>query len=262
MARRLTLAALVLLLAVSTTGWAETPAKGTAYTGGGPSFSAPTGGDIVLWDQTGQYGYWAFPDQDFEAAFDTYDAEGADDFLVTFPNGWDINQINILGFYSPGPGPAQATSVAVYPDAGGTPAAAPICDYPLLGTFTDYGGAFLIPLPTPCSVGPGTYWVSHSARQDVVPFGQHFWVTSTSGNLNDAVWRNPGNGFGTGCTDWDSILTCFPDEDPPLVASDWIFQIVGQERAEPVPAINRVGLALLLAALMAGSFLVFRRRSA
>jgi len=254
MARSTLLTALVLLLAVSTTGWAQTPTTRAAGSGS-PVLNAPTGGDIVLWDQTDNNSYYGYNDQDFEAAYDAYDNEGAADFTVTFPNGWDITQVNIAGFYST-TGPASAVSVAIYPDSGGLPGAAPICDYPSLGTFTDNSGSFSIPLPSSCSVGPGTYWVAHQASVDVLSAGQHFWFLRTSAVDADGAWRNPGNGFGSGCTDWVTLTACFDALFP-----DFLFQIVGQERAEPVPAINRVGLALLLAALMAGSFFILRRRS-
>ena len=39
-------------------------------------------GTVLLYDQTDSAGGNGAPDQDFEAAFDGYDAEGADDFDV------------------------------------------------------------------------------------------------------------------------------------------------------------------------------------
>ena len=47
-----------------------------------PIFPAPNGGEVVLYDQTDSAGADGFPVQNFEASFDAYDSEGADDFVV------------------------------------------------------------------------------------------------------------------------------------------------------------------------------------
>jgi hypothetical protein len=74
-----------------------------------------------------------------------------------------------------------------------------------------------VPLPTACTLGQGRYWVS-LVRSDGSgmqwadgapdPFPPPF-VLGEHGH-----WRNPGDGFGTECTDWADIVTCLVDGEP------------------------------------------------
>ena len=59
--------------------------------------------------------------QDFEPAFDLYDAEGADEFVVPAGETWTINEVVILGSYSAA-GPCDLANLRFYADdAGGIP---------------------------------------------------------------------------------------------------------------------------------------------
>ena len=64
------------------------------------------------------------------------------------------------------------------------------------------GPSFSIPLNTEVSLGPGTYWVSVQANQNLIPQGQWGWKNRTVQTNMNASWQNPNNGFGTGCTTW------------------------------------------------------------
>src|SRR5262245_24697063 len=63
---------------------------------------APEGG--VLYDQTAGANL-NNTSQDFEAAFDNFDNQGADDFTVPAATNWSITGAVILGVYNPGNGP-------------------------------------------------------------------------------------------------------------------------------------------------------------
>ena len=60
--------------------------------------------------------------QNFEAAFDTFDNQMADDFVVPAGETWNINQVNALGSYFNGTGPAVSFNVFFYTNAGTLPA--------------------------------------------------------------------------------------------------------------------------------------------
>ena len=62
--------------------------------------------------------------QDFEAAFDAYDNQGADDFVVPAGEYWDIQSVTVIG--SGAPGPFALANVEIYADAAGMPAATPM----------------------------------------------------------------------------------------------------------------------------------------
>ncbi len=63
-----------------------------------PGIRAPA---AVLYSQLDNPAGNGVPDQDFEAGFDGYDSIAADDFVVTDPSGWTIQQVSTVGTYDP-----------------------------------------------------------------------------------------------------------------------------------------------------------------
>ena len=164
-----------------------------------------------------------------------FDAEAADDFQVTDPEGWTIGQFN-FGIFVVASEPM--VDIRVCPDDNGQPGEPALCSYNGIGT-TVHGGnlnQLRVPLPTPCVLGQGRYWVS-LVRSDGSgmrwnagtpnPFPPPF-ILGAHGH-----WRNPGNGYETGCTDWSDITTCLvkgEKEPVPIGGSggtDFKFQICG-----------------------------------
>src|ERR1044071_2514083 len=95
---------------------------------------------------------------------------------------------------------------------------------------------FLICLPSPFGIAPGTYWLSVQARQDSNPSGQWFWHNRTVQSRAGAVWQNPSDGYGTGCITWNRKSTCMDDQ----VWPDQVFQILGfREGPTPSPKPQR-----------------------
>jgi hypothetical protein len=93
---------------------------------------------------------------------------------------------------------------------------------------------FVIRLPGLYSfcVTPGTDWISVEARQDFDPNGQWFWHNRTVQSNAGAAWRNPGDGYGTGCITCNRRNRCMPAQIWP----DQVFQIFGfTEGASPSP---------------------------
>ena len=128
-----------------------------------------------------------------------------------------------MGEYSAAGGPASSFNVYFYTNRAGhlpgTPVAA-FLNRPYTGTPPDFEIRW-----SPVSIFPssGTYWVSVQAVQDFNPNGQWFWHNRTVQSNAGAVWQNPGDGYGTGCTTWNRKNACMPDQ----VWPDQVFQILG-----------------------------------
>jgi hypothetical protein len=88
-------------------------------------------------------------------------------------------------------------------------------------------------LPAACELGAGTYWLAVSVDVDFGVGGQIFWSTRTVQSNALAAWRNPGDGFASGCTDWGTIPSCGVGGG---VDPDVLFQILGTEGGGGVPA--------------------------
>ncbi len=187
----------------------------------------PAVGPGVLYDQTDNASGNGAPDQDFEAAYDAYDSEGADDFVVTSPTGWEIEEVNTVGTSGGG---SDSVAVNFYPDNAGFPDAAATCSYTGI-VANDAGGSLNIVLPTSCILPMGTHWVAIQVSQNFGTDGQHFWSNRTTASNSGAVWRNPGGGFGTTCTDWDRMTTCGVGGG---TNPDFLFQLIGQDAMIPV----------------------------
>ena len=179
------------------------------------------GTSVLLVDQTSGTVGSAFPDQDFEAVYDAYDSVVADDFVVTDPGGWLVDEIRTLGTHSDDDqvvvgGPAQNVSIVFYTDNAGSPGA-PVagCSYSNIATSDqpdgsgDPSGTLFTTLPTPCFLPQGTYWVSHQTTQDYATANQHYIGTQVPVAGGEATFMNAGDGFGTGCTAFAPIFsTC------------------------------------------------------
>ena len=122
----------VAILALTLPAAAEMTKTGSVDVG---DIAAPR--QSTLYDQTANWGGGLSSTQDFEAAYDQYDAEGADDFEVTWADGWNVEQVAVVAGYWNGSGPATAVHVTIYDDAGGMPGAA-VCSYPS-NAFVDDG---------------------------------------------------------------------------------------------------------------------------
>ncbi len=175
----------------------------------------------VLYDQTVDLSTSGLPVQFFG---DSYDAEGADDFVVP-SGGWDVTSVAAVFFGPNIPGAITTTSaVNFYADAGGLPGAA-ACSYPAAPTTLDPAGFTMITLPSTCSLTAGTYWVGIMPDVDYATYGQSYWLMTNSQTNSMAAWRNPGGGFGT-CPSWGSIASCLSSTLP-----DFAFAIIGEEGA-------------------------------
>jgi hypothetical protein len=177
---------------------------------------APAAPEVVLYDQTGNAGTNSITSQNFEAAFDAYDNQAADDFVVPGGVTWSIDHIDVLGAYFNGTGPMVSANVWFYQDAAGLPGAQVYEALAVVPT-TDTTGSITLDLPSPAMLSGGTYWVSIQANLDFTVGGQWGWTENTVLTGSESAWQNPGGGFGTPCSAWGArVSTCGiggPDPD-------------------------------------------------
>lgn len=184
----------------------------------------------LLYEQNGMPSGNGIPDQNFEAEFDDFDAESADDFEVTWEYGWDLFRVRTVGTSDGnGGGKIALTIYANAPGGGHTdlPGNA-VCSYSQLTTtsFPDLDLA----LPTPCHLPAGRYWLGIQVDQDYETHGQHFWSNTRDQRGSEGVWRNPGGGFERNCPSFRPQTLCLVGgaNNP-----DLLFQLYGVKTPPP-----------------------------
>ncbi len=140
--------------------------------------------------------------QDFEPAYDAYDAFAADDFTVPSGQTWNINYIMTVNSMSDttDAAPISLVNVYFYADTGGMPADV-IHSYKSIPCVYDEYVTY-IPLPDTVTLQEGTYWICVQPRYNYEDGGVTYWYANNTNNGAQWVWKNPGDGFGTGATDW------------------------------------------------------------
>ena len=181
---------------------------------------APKYPQVVLYDQYNNAGPNATSSQDFEAAFDPFDDELADDFVVPGGPNWNVESIDADGVYFNGPGPSASFNVRFYANSGTLPGA--LVATRLAQAYVQGGSTFSITISPAVNLSPGTYWVSVQARMDFTPFGQWGWTDRTVQSNSSAAWQNPGGGFGV-CPTWQPKLVCVPTASGP----DCVYRLNG-----------------------------------
>ena len=187
------------VMLLSTSAVYAQPVPSAPYTG---SPAGTSTGD-VLWSQLDDPTGSTFTDQSFEAAYAAYDSWGGDDFIMSVGG---CATAGLGSLFTPGQLTVAGSNpffvnVAFYADAGGLPGSI-VCDFAANANFSSAGDGDLTIDVEGCTLPLGTWWFSQQVRMDYNPFGQHYWATRISARNNPGVWKNPGNGFGYGCLDW------------------------------------------------------------
>ena len=149
--------------------------------------------------------FTGFTSQNFEPEFHEYDDVGADDLEVS--RRCRARALTVVGTYFSSNGPARSETVTFYRDKNDRPGR-------VLSTETVVGediiGTFEIVLDRAVRLRPGrTYWLSAQVNMDFVCCGQWGWMLR-AGEGTSALWRNPGDGWGSGCIDWTPVPECYP----------------------------------------------------
>src|SRR3954471_24652903 len=187
-----------------------------------------TSPSTVLYSQLDSPGANSSSSQDFEADFDAYNDELADDFVVPTAAQWSVDTVDAAGVYYNGGGPAAAFNVRFYSDTAGLPGT--MVAERLAQAYTLNGSDFTITVSPAVSLTPGTYWVSVQARMDFNVGGQFGWTDRSVVSNSGAAWQNPGGGFGAGCITWDRKVNCIATAD-----ADQLFSVSGTNAPPPPP---------------------------
>ena len=186
-----------------------------------------------------------------------FDAEGADDFPISDPEGWTISEFNFelrLGDFGLFATELPVMDIRVYPDDNGQPGEQAVCTYNAISGAMHGITLLRVPLPEPCALGPGVYWVSLQRSNGPLRWAAISPLPPPFVDGENARWRNPGDGFGTGCTSWADIGTCLTDGKP--IAGEgseqYLFQVCGAAtgHGKPVGCGNEnaaINLAVTLA---------------
>jgi hypothetical protein len=160
------------------------------------------------------------------------DAEGADDFPIPDQEGWTISEFNFelrLGDFGLFATELPVLDIRVYPDNNGQPGEQAVCTYNGIEGAMHGITLLRVPLPEPCVLDPGVYWVSLQRSNGPLRWAAISPLPPPFVNGENARWRNPGDGFGTGCTDWSDIGSCLVDGKP--IAGEgseqYLFQVCG-----------------------------------
>lgn len=190
--------------------WAEEPFRRMLQKPGAASVKAPRNG-TVLYDQLHPLSWGGMVSHEMtDPGNAALTSVAADDFIVPDGDNWDVQYVNMAGFYFEYTGVSVSSlNVTFYADNNGVPGTI-LFDYPGITTFNELPfsgseGVYLyeISLPTPATLGAGHYWMSVQALSDFTVTGQWGFYTQDALVIeNEFQWKNPLDGFGTGYTDW------------------------------------------------------------
>ena len=203
--------------------------------------------DSVLFSTIGGIdpgGAWTVSSQNFtDPAFNGFFSAGADDFTVT-GNGWEITQIEVVGTYSAGGGPAASVNIYILGNSGSLPDTTNLSAGAIYAaenlSYTDTNdGDFLVTLPGGgVSLNAGTYWLVVQANMAFGAAGQWFWTESADGFDTgmtfgfESGWMQETQAFlGATCVDaWGARLaTCGQTRpgDPTPLEGDFALAVIG-----------------------------------
>jgi hypothetical protein len=170
----------------------------------------------VLYSQYNDPSGFGLPTTNFGKG-NTHDTQAADDFTVPKGATWAITEVNVDGcfiFSYCGVGPASVSATVFFyrntvntkkQDVPGTP----VRKLTLTVKNSSLGPLRVTGI-TGVKLAAGHYWLSvqaNLASGDGGPVGW-YWESRTKQHGPPAAWRNPGNGYGTGCTGWTPYETC------------------------------------------------------
>jgi len=188
--------------------------------------AAPNGGAVVLYSQLGSASTSGALSAQFSSSSGApYDSEGADDFVVPAA-GWRIATAEFAAFAgntTTGAYPTTA-NVRVYANAAGVPGAT-VCNYPAVAVaYNTTSQVATVNLPSVCDLTvAGTYWISYQPIYDFgASGGDYYWNLATPQAGLIGQWRNPGDGFASGCANWSPTTSCN------FTQPDYAFRLSGQ----------------------------------
>ena len=148
--------------------------------------------------------------------------QSADDFIVPEGDQWLVNSVVAFGGANGNPLLTSA-SVVVYENNGGLPGAVVYDSGAIVPNSEPTDTNLNLTLPEELVLEPGTYWLSVYANLDFLPNAtQWFWSTQVGLIGSESAFRDTGNLFGLGATDWGPATSVFGG-----APEDQVFQIFG-----------------------------------
>jgi len=186
---------------------------------------------VLLYNQLDNDGATANTSQNFEAVYDAYDTFLGDDVNIPANQSWKIQYIGVQGAYANCFPDCTANSfnVMFHLNNGGLPQDPPALTranqtYFLLDSSCDplvTSCLFVIQITPPVNVAaapvPRHGWISVQANMDFGTDGQFFWWERTVQSRDAAAFKNPGDGFVTGCVTWAPMMGCLAGAAPDLM---------------------------------------------
>jgi hypothetical protein len=212
----------VAVVAVFGTGAGARPAPKPAAVAKGKVSAHPARVAGTIYGQRDNDSGVAIVSQNFEASLDAYDSQGADDFKIK--NKGTVKEVDVDGLYFNGAGPADSIDVYFYKANGTAPGG--IVKHYANRSYTDTTGLGTFKIKVPKTVlKKGNYWVSVVVNMDFATGGEWGWGTNNTQRQKPAVWRNPGDGFASGCTTFSNMQGCIGalGEGP-----DFSFALIGK----------------------------------
>jgi hypothetical protein len=180
-------------------------------------------GKQVLYNQNDNPSYAYVNSQNDTGGDTAVNDQGADDFIVPSGKTWKVTEVDVTGCcaYTN----SITENVYFYKDKNGVPGR-----LVRNGSFLNLSGtgnpSFAISLGTGVRLKAGHYWVSVVANCDYETGCGWGWGETSTINNDAALWQNPGNGHGTGCTTWATLETCLGG----AYAGDFMFELQGKSR--------------------------------
>lgn len=136
----------------------------------------------------------------FTGNYAAFSSQGADDFQVPSGEIWSIHRVSAAGLnYTR----TSSFNIFIYSSSNSRPAAQIYAGERLLFAPGLDPGEMLIELELPPILPEGTYWLSVQAvASSGPPTEGWFWSDYYPVAGNSGLWRNPEDGYGTGCVTW------------------------------------------------------------
>ncbi len=170
---------------------------------------APASAGRTCYAQLDNDAFSGIVSQNFDPAFDVYDARAADDFVLTKPCRRPVLYID--GTYGEGAGVADSFNVTIYRAKKHGPGQV---ERHLVGvSYTDPCGTGCAQIMLHKKLAAGHWWLSVQANISFSQTGTQWqWWTNLTVRNTGAMWKNPGDGFGTGCATYTNLITCVGDD--------------------------------------------------
>jgi hypothetical protein len=186
----------------------------------------------VLWDQRDGDSGIGIVAQNFEVSFDAYDSQAADDFVVPEGETWVLKAIEVQGTHFSGIGPLRSMHVSLHRPSDKRPGRpgeilSDVAEAPVESIGCEGCGSYLVHLSEPVELSSGRHWLALQGNMNFSDGSEWGWEARMTQQGKPGLWRNPGGGFGVGCTNYRPQVHCIGDFGQ---ASDYLFALHGKRR--------------------------------